>query len=84
MDDELHNRLDREHTDALLKDYSADYETWLEEKVAQLEVENEHIAKFASFFYGEIHSDDWPYGAYKYYQHMPNECAVKMDDAFKE
>ena len=39
--DELHERLDQEHTNALLKDYSADYEIWLEDRVAQLEVENE-------------------------------------------
>jgi hypothetical protein len=40
MMDNLHNRLDKEHTDALLKDYSADYEIWLEERIADLEATN--------------------------------------------
>ena len=43
--DELHERLDQEHTDALLKDYSADYETWLEDRVAELEALNVELVE---------------------------------------
>ncbi len=32
----LHEYLDEEHTQALLTNYSGDYEVWLEEKVAAL------------------------------------------------
>jgi len=37
----LSARLNREHREALLQNYSADYETWLEDRIAQLEAENE-------------------------------------------
>ena len=33
----LHEQLDAQHTEALLTNYSGDYEVWLEEKVAELE-----------------------------------------------
>jgi len=37
MSENLHDRLDREHADALLSYYSGHYETWLEERVDELE-----------------------------------------------
>ena len=33
----LHERLDAQHTEELLTNYSGDYETWLEERIAKLE-----------------------------------------------
>jgi len=41
----LHERLDREHTEALLTNYSADYEAWLEDRIVQLEAENDEESK---------------------------------------
>ena len=40
----LHERLDREHTEATLRDYSGDYEVWLEDKAAQLEAYCDKLA----------------------------------------
>ena len=46
----LHDRLDREHTDALLRNYSADYEAWLEDKVEELQQQLADYRAFAEYW----------------------------------
>lgn len=50
----LHERLDREHTEALFDNYSADYETWLEERVQELGDENEQMLEFCTMLHETI------------------------------
>ena len=70
-----------EQKDDLLNKLVAGEELYISRgmRIARLKAENEHIARFASFFYGALHSDNWPDGAYQCYQTMPVECAGKID-----
>jgi len=61
---DLHKRLDAEYTQALLGNYSADYATWLEERIAALEAleaENKRLLEELDQVIAWHEGDDCPH-----------------------